>query len=204
MQTQTHFLISAALGQFGRRRAGLPVHMPALLAGSVLPDVPLALLTLVYSAYYRWVAPLPQGTDVHELLHFSLFYTDPVWIIAHNTPHSLVITGLLTLVGVFVGRRGRQWGWMLFWFALGAGFHTVVDIFTHHSDGPLFLFPLSWSYRFASPFSYWEDAYAADTVRLVEYVLSAMSLLFLGGSWLAGRRERHEALKAQAETDTDR
>lgn len=188
MQTQTHFLISAALGRFGRRRAALPVHIPALLAGSVLPDLPLALLTLLYSAYYRWGAPPPQGTDVHALLHFSLFYTDPVWIIAHNTLHSLVITGLLTLVGVLVGRRGHQWGWMLFWFALGAGFHTVVDIFTHHSDGPLFLFPLSWSYRFASPFSYWEDTYYADTVRLIEYMLSAMSLIYLAITWVMTRQ----------------
>jgi membrane-bound metal-dependent hydrolase YbcI (DUF457 family) len=188
MQTQTHFLITAALSQFGRRRAALPVHMPALLVGSVLPDLPLALLTLLYSAYYRWIAPPTQGIDIHELLHFNLFYTDPVWIIAHNTLHSLVITGLLTLVGVLVGRRGRQWGWVLFWFALGAGFHTVVDIFTHHSDGPLFLFPLSWSYRFASPFSYWEDAYSASAVRLTEYVLSAVSLSYLAITWVLARQ----------------
>jgi hypothetical protein len=68
--------------------------------------------------------------------------------------------------------------------------HTVVDIFTHHSDGPLFLFPLSWSYRFASPLSYWEDAYYADAVRLTEYALSALSLIYLAASWFAMRRRR--------------
>ncbi len=202
MQTQTHFLISAALGQFGRRRTTLSVHMSAILAGSVLPDIPLALLTLLYGAYYRWIAPPPQGTDVHELLHFRLFYIDPVWIVAHNTLHSLVITGLLALVGVLVGRRGRQWGWMLFWFALSAGFHTVLDIFTHHSDGPLLFFPLSWSYRFASPFSYWEDAYAADAVRLTEYVLSAVSLIYLAITWVAARRLNAERAR-QPDLDQD-
>ena len=188
MQTQTHFFITAALGQLGRRRVALPVHTTALLVGSVLPDVPFTLLTLLYTAYYRWIASPSQGADVHELLHFRLFYTDPVWIIGHNTLHSLVITGLLALTGALAGRRGRRWGDVLFWFAIGAGFHTVIDIATHHSDGPLFLFPLSWSYRFASPFSYWEPAYAAGTVRGIEYALSALSLLYLVVGWISRRR----------------
>ena len=164
--------------------------MPALLVGSVLPDIPFALLTMLYSAYYRWVAPPVQGVDVHSMLHFSLFYTDPVWIVGHNTLHSLVVTGLLALVGGLAGRGGRRWGWVLLWFAVGAGFHTVIDIFTHHSDGPLFLFPLSWTYRFASPFSYWEDAYAAAAVRVVETTLSSLSLLYLAFIWFAMRRQR--------------
>jgi membrane-bound metal-dependent hydrolase YbcI (DUF457 family) len=190
MQTQTHFLLTAALGQLGRRRARLSPHMPALLVGSVLPDVPLVLLTLLYDAYYRWVAPPAQGKDVHAMLHFSLFYTDPVWIIGHNTLHSLVVTGLLALAGALLGRRGHRWGWMLCWFALAAAFHTSIDIFTHHSDGPLFLFPLSWTYRFASPLSYWEDAYYANAVRMVEYLLSVSSLIYLARTWVAARRLR--------------
>lgn len=193
MQTQTHFLITAALGHLGRRRAALPMHMPALLVGSVLPDVPFALLSLLYGAYYRWIAPPAQGGDVHGMLHFNLFYTDPVWIIGHNTLHSLVVIGLLALIGTLAGRRGRRWGWPLVWFAVGAGLHTVVDIFTHHSDGPLFLFPLNWSYRFASPLSYWEDAYYADAVRLTEYTLSAVSLIYLAASWFASRRQRRRS-----------
>ena len=190
MQTQTHFLITAALGHLGQRRAAHAAHTPALLIGSVLPDVPFALLTVLYSAYYRWIAPLGPGVDVHDLLHFSLFYTDPIWIIGHNTLHSLVITGLLALAGTLAGRQGRRWGWVLLWFALGAGFHTAIDIVTHHSDGPLFLFPLSWSYRFASPFSYWEPAYYGATVRLIEYALSAISVLYLIVSWFTRRRDR--------------
>jgi hypothetical protein len=55
---------------------------------------------------------------------------------------------------------------------------TAPWIFTHHSDGRLFLFPLNWSYCFVSPFSYWEDAYAADAVRLTKNALSAVNLLY--------------------------
>jgi len=71
MQTQTHFFITAALGQLGRRRVALPAHMPALLVGSVLPDVPFALLTLLYTAYYRWIASPGQGADILRALAYS-------------------------------------------------------------------------------------------------------------------------------------
>ncbi|MCB0135300.1 MAG: hypothetical protein KDD75_09355, partial [Caldilineaceae bacterium] len=101
MQTPTHFLIAGALAVPARRH--LIGNTPALLLGAVLPDIPFALLTLWGLFYYRWIAPLPQPGVIMEYLHFTLYFTDPIWIAGHNFFHSLVVDGLLFAVGL--------WGW---------------------------------------------------------------------------------------------
>src|SRR5207302_1225003 len=106
-----------------------------------------------------WFGVAPAGKSIMEYLHFTLFYTDPVWIIAHNFFHSLIINTILIVLGYYGFRRRKRWGLFVFWLAISMEFHTFIDIFTHHTDGPLFLFPVNWSYRFASPISYWEPAY---------------------------------------------
>lgn len=187
MQTPSHFLITAALGPKLPQRT-LPVHMPALLIGSVLPDVPFILLTLAGEVYYRWFAPLPVAGSIMEYLHFTLFFTDPLWIISHNFFHSLIINAILLIVGYYGFRRQRRWGLPLFWLALSMEFHTVIDIFTHNSDGPLFLFPLNWTYRFASPISYWEAAHYGRLFTIFEYILDALLLGYLGWQWVQRRQ----------------
>ena len=77
----------------------------------------------------------------------------------------------------------------MFWLAASMIFHTLIDIFTHHSDGPLFLFPLNWSYRFASPISYWEPAYHGQLFMLAEYLLDAFILGYLGWQWQQRKRQ---------------
>jgi hypothetical protein len=83
MQTQTHFLITAALGQLGRRRTAFPVHMPALLAGSVLPNVPFAPLTLLYSAYYRTMDfhPPQRWSAISFPAELELLFRQPVQLL---------------------------------------------------------------------------------------------------------------------------
>ncbi len=94
MQTQSYFLVCALVGK-QLQKQGFLVDHKAWLLGSVLPDIPLALLTLGGTLYYRWFAPSVPAGEVHELLHFQLFFTDPWWIASHNFFHSLVIGGLL-------------------------------------------------------------------------------------------------------------
>jgi hypothetical protein len=70
MQTPTHFLVTAFLGHRYKSKSVIPVDMPALLTGAILPDIPFALLTGVYTVYYRWFAPLPvTDMSVMEYLH---------------------------------------------------------------------------------------------------------------------------------------
>ena len=97
MQTPTHFLMTAAL-RYPLQKQAIPVHKVALLVGSVLPDLPFGLLSLVYGLFYR-VAGKPESAEtIIDHLH-SLFFTDPVWIAAHNAPHSLVVNGVLIGLG---------------------------------------------------------------------------------------------------------
>ena len=81
-------------------------------------------------------------------------------------------------------------GITLVWFALATIFHTVIDIFTHHSDGPVFLFPLTWSYRFQSPISYWETEYYSRQFAIFEMALDGVILLYFAGYWLRKRLKR--------------
>lgn len=182
MQTPTHLLVSALVGR-QLARHGIAVHFPAMLLGSVLPDLPFFLLTVGGEVYYRWLAPLPVEGSVMEHLHLTLFFTDPFWIASHNLFHSLIVNGILIGVGYLGWRRQRRWGLALFWLAASMLFHTLLDIAVHHSDGPLFLFPLSWTYRFASPISYWEPERYGRFVTAFELGLNGLLLAYFARLW---------------------
>ena len=200
MQTYSHFLMTAALSRNLKQR-NVSVHTGAFLLGSVLPDVPFTLLTLVYESYYLWIAPLaPDQTwrSVMAYLHFDLFYRDPVWIVGDNFFHAPLILLTCGLAGFGLRRRWR-WGHALVWLARGAGLHTLVDIFTHHSDGPLIFFPLNWSYRFASPISYWEAGYYAWIVSPIEHALDLLFLFYLIWAWWRQRSVKAQNVLMQSE-----
>ena len=179
--------MTAAL-RYPLRRQSVPIVSSALLLGSVLPDIPFTLLTLAYELYYRITGISVPAPSIMEYLHFDLFFTDPIWIISHNTFHSLVVNGVLLGFGYWRWKRGAQWGLWLFWLAAAMLLHTTIDIFTHNSDGPLFLFPLNWTYRFASPVSYWESAYFGRAFIVFEYALDLLLLLYLGWQWRSKRK----------------
>jgi membrane-bound metal-dependent hydrolase YbcI (DUF457 family) len=136
MQTPSHFLLTAVLAHKAPSLTQTGSKI-SLLAGSILPDLPLVLLTLGYELYYRWFAVSPTSGSVMEYLHFDLFFTDPVWIISHNFFHSLVINFVLLTVGYWGMRREQRWAPILFWLTVGTLFHSIIDILTHNSDGRL-------------------------------------------------------------------
>jgi membrane-bound metal-dependent hydrolase YbcI (DUF457 family) len=190
MQTPSHFIMTAAL-RYPLRRQTIPLSTGGLLIGSVLPDIPFTLLTIIYEIYYRLAGISVPTPTIMEYLHFELFFSDPIWIVGHNFFHSLVINGVLLIVGYWIYRKnGRTF---LFWLAAMMLLHTVIDIFTHSSDGPLFLFPLNWTYRFASPISYWETANGAVYFAIFEYTLDALLLGFIGRKYLKQRKEKLDA-----------
>ena len=135
MQTPSHFLLTAVIHHKTPETVTYSVHKTALLVGSVLPDIPFTVLTVVYGIVYRWFATPPVDGSIMEYLHFELFYTDPVWVIGHNFFHSLVINAALLSIGWWGMRRQWRWARPLLWLSVGMLFHTVIDIFTHHSDG---------------------------------------------------------------------
>lgn len=178
MRTPSHFLMTAAMNTIVPEEKR---HTYALLVGSVLPDIPFTILTIIYGIYYQFWGTIPNNQTTMEYLHFNLFFNDSVWIVSHNFFHSLVIGISLLTIGYINWQR--RWGKWLTWLSFGALFHTLIDIFTHHSDGPLFLFPLNWSYRFASPISYWETEYFGQQFRIFEYLLGFILLIYLIIRW---------------------
>ena len=201
MQTYSHFLMTAALSRPLKQR-NISVHTGAFLLGSVLPDIPFTLLTLFYESYYLWIAPIAPGQtwrSVMEYLHFDLFYRDLVWTVGHNFFHAPLILLVCGLAGWGLRRRWRS-GNALLWFAGGAGLHTLLDIVTHHSDGPLIFFPLNWSYRFASPISYWEAGYYAWIVSPLEHTLDLFFLFYLVWAWWRHRSGKSQNVAAKGES----
>ncbi len=190
MQTLSHLLSTALLDHY-IPEGHIPKHTTGFLIGSVLPDVSFIVLTLIYEIYYQWLAPPPTNSysSVMEYLHFDLFFNDPIWIIGHNTFHSLIINASLLLVGYIALRHKRKWGVLLFWISMGMLIHTFIDIFTHTSDGPLLFFPLNWSYRFTSPVSYWETDHFGAIFIVIEYSINALILGYFLMRWWKKRNK---------------
>lgn len=121
-------------------------------------------------------------------IHMTLYFTDPLWIAAHNFLHAPLLLTPLGLVGFWGMKSNRRWGVFLLWFALGAGLHSVIDIFTHTDDGPVLFFPLNWNYRFRSPISYWDPKHYGLIFAPLEHLLDIVLIIVLVRTWRKSRR----------------
>ena len=166
MRTFSHAIIVAAIGKRAEVGRG---SLFAFVIGSVLPDVPLGVLTLLA------IVNTPDMSSAMTYMD-QAYTSSPLWIALHNTPHSFVVMGLLSVLGYVLIRR--RWGRWLLWYAAGATLHIAIDIATHAGDGPMFLYPLS-DYRFNSPVSYWNPAYYGRAFTAFEYLLDAALLVYL-------------------------
>jgi membrane-bound metal-dependent hydrolase YbcI (DUF457 family) len=190
VNTPSHLIVNAAL----RKRAGESLSIPrsAFLLGAVLPDIPLWLLWMGAYAYYRyWLGDL--SITLMDQRFDVLYFTDPFWLAAHNLLHApLVLLSVMALLWRFRAAPGRRAHWW-FWFAAGCLVHTALDIPTHHDDGPLILFPLSWTLRFQSPVSYWDSRHFGREFAIFELLLGIALLVYLFGprvhGWWRRRRE---------------
>ena len=113
---------------------------------------------------------------------------------------------VLIATGLYLGRRlgsgGSAGGWTkVYWFALGCGIHSVIDIATHHHDGPLLQFPFDFDYRCKSPFSYWDPRHYGWIVMPLEHALDlgAASALLSGPAGLFWARL--QSSKPSGQTD---
>jgi len=185
MQTQSHFLMTAALRIPLRNRA-VEVDTPAFLLGSFLPDIPLFVLSLVFGVFSVAGHDGISSTTMAE--YDRLFFNDPLWIIPHNFFHAPFILAAIVAGGLLLQRRGSAWGSRLIWFALAAGLHTGIDILTHHNDGPLLLFPFDWHTRFISPVSYWDPKYYGRIFTRLELGLDLFLTGYLLAVWWRNRR----------------
>ena len=187
MQTYSHALINGALAAPLRRR-GWKVNGFAFVLGGVLPDMPFFLLTIMSEVYYRLIGGTPTGESPMIYAHMTLYFTDPLWIAAHNFLHAPLIILSLGVFGYWAAKQHRRWGVFLLWFTLGAGLHAVIDIFTHADDGPVLFFPLNWSFRFNSPISYWDPEHYGLIFTSLEHLLDLVLIFVLVKTWRRTRR----------------
>lgn len=178
MQTHSHFLMTAALNRVLQHRQVI-VHRNTFLLGAVLPDVPFWLLTAGGQIYYTWFARTPTGESPMVYLHLYLYFNDPLWIISHNLFHAPFILLALGVVGWLGIQNSQPWSTYLLWFVFGAGLHSLIDIATHHNDGPLLFFPFDWTYRFPSPVSYWDPAHYGAIFMPLELLLDGWLVIYL-------------------------
>lgn len=188
MITPTHIVTNALLARFSTRlRSGLlstPAARRAFVIAGAAPDIPLYLLSAGAAAYY----PLVRGLSIDETFRLAfddLFYNSPLWIIGQNTLHSpFVAIALLLLAGRgFLGR----FTWLKA-FAAGCLIHIAMDIPVHHNDGPLLLFPFDWTYRFASPVSYWDPAHYGNVLAPIDLGITILGSALLLIDYLRRRR----------------
>ena len=189
MQTYSHLLINATVAKPLKRR-GVAISATAFVIGGVVPDLPFFILTILGMIYYNTIGAVPTGESPLIYMHMTLYFTDPLWIAAHNFFHAPFILLIIGLVGYLAQRRSQTWGRYLLWFALGAGLHTLIDIFTHANDGPVILFPFNWTWRFNSPVSYWDPEYYGLIFAPLEHILDVILIFFLVRDWRRKKRRR--------------
>jgi hypothetical protein len=162
------------------------------LFGSLAPDIPLILLTVLLMARDALLPPSGGARHSLEWLFREGFYSDPWVITAHNLFHAPIPLLLFGAIGYAAWRRDMRWGPALLWFAAGCMLHTIVDIPLHYDDGPLVFFPFDWQTRFHSPVSYWDPRRFGIPAAIVEHLLVAGMLVYLTADWF---RSRSAAIK---------
>lgn len=192
MWTHSHLLLTAFAAYRLRRR--WPIKVGPALAGAVAPDVPLALLTLGYAGWRRLTGAALPGEGLYAPGFDDLFFRDPLWVTLHNGLHAPLVLLALSLAGWTAWRTGRTAGAGLCWFVAGCGLHTLLDTATHTHDGPLLLFPLNWTYRFASPVSYWHPAHFGRIAARIEWGVDAAIAMYFTVRWLRRTTARRPAV----------
>ena len=167
MRTYSHFLITAAI-----RKAcpSVPIIRSAVYLGSIAPDIPLLAMSVGGYVYFHFILDWKTRETFRHLFDV-LFFEDPFWIFSHNFFQApfILLAGIVTLWKIHGKERVFSSWW--FWFFGACMIHAIIDILTYNDDGPLLFFPLNWSYRFASPVSYWDrDHFAAEFTAFENYL----------------------------------
>jgi len=162
-----------------KRFVARAIPAAAVLWGSVAPDLPLTVMSILGASYFHFIVGMPVN-DALNLIFYDLFFHDPLWIAAHNTLQAPLILGMsLLLLWRYQCDETtplRRW---LFWFVAACTLHSVIDIFTHNDDGPLLLFPVNWQHRFESPVSYWDTEHYGGIFTIFESILNLALLSYL-------------------------
>jgi len=157
VNTPAHAIVNLLLF----RRQKRETHALAIVAGALLPDIPM----LVFYLWARF-----SGLSEHAIWRDGYF--DPVWQAVFDAFHSFPLLGLAWLAAW----RLRAHTVMVFLASMFL--HSCLDFPLHHSDAHHHFFPLS-DWRFISPVSYWDPAHYGTIIGPLELLA-----VLAGGAWL--------------------
>ncbi|MEW4530062.1 metal-dependent hydrolase [Maioricimonas sp. JC845] len=175
MKTPSHLLMTVAAA---KRWGTAEVPRMAVWLGAVAPDLPLYVLTFSGLWFFHYW----QGWTLRESARHifgTLYFSDPGWIACHNLLHSPTSLAMGLVLAKLAQRRWPRAARWWTWFLVACLFHSVVDILTHHDDGPLLFWPIDWTTRFASPVSYWDPAHFGREFSRLELALDVVLLAYL-------------------------
>lgn len=155
MHTPGHVLLNLAM------LGSVLGHESAVIAGAILPDLPIVALYLRERA---------RGTPEETI--WSVCYQRKHWLAiihgAHSVPLAMLGVGLCWLAHLP----------SLLAFFLSVLGHAFCDLPLHVHDAHRHFFPLS-KYRFISPWSYWDVRYHGRSVALIEALLVFLCSLYI-------------------------
>ena len=150
MNTQTHLLLASAL----LTKRGEKARNTAIVAGALLPDVPVFALYGVASA---------MGYTSQDV--FDDFYFREEMRNLMGFFNSFIVAAVIAVTGWLF--REKCWGWPMLFFAAAMTVHAATDLPVHVDDGHRHFWPFS-KFVFNSPLSYWDRSHHGGLVSLVE------------------------------------
>lgn len=188
MNTQSHFLINYCLARLLHLKGRCGVRMSAIVWGSLAPDIMIYILSVGTAFYYRFFHGWTIGEGFDHAFD-TLFFENEWWIVLHNFFQAPIILITAIVVSWLIMRKAKRGSeeqsrtytislWV-FVFSVSAFLHTVIDILTHHNDGPLILFPFNLTARFLSPVSYWDGDHYGGIFAIFEGVLNLVCVGYL-------------------------
>lgn len=187
MITPSHVVINAYIG----RRPALAERFDhrdrtIFAIGGIAPDIALYVLNAAALIYYPLFDDM-SIYDAHQKAMDDLFFNSPWWIVSHNLLHAPILLAAMIAIAWLLG---SWWALRVGVLAAGALLHSVIDIAVHHDDGPLLLFPFSWSIRFESPVSYWDPAHFGWLMRPIDLAITLAGVIWFVRHRRANHRKR--------------
>lgn len=198
MKTPTHALIgygcARLLGWRGRLKT-------AVIIGAVAPDLPVAVV-------WSWLATavtLHDGRFHQPAIQVEMdkvYFADSWLVMLHSLLHSPVSLAGLALLICMAGRRSRPLRRLGLALLLGTLTHSLSDIVSHVTDGPLILWPLEDTLRLRGPFSHWDPAFGGVWVSALEALAGAAFCLTRLYKWARRRLETRSGDHGSEAADT--
>lgn len=179
MRTHSHFLITAFIWD-ALRRCRPPIHSGrAFLLGSIVPDVPLMILTLWYLIHrIKSENPPSHQNPLYGPEYDDYYFNNDWWKLSLSLFHAPFLIVFYLFLGAAAWSLSYSWGSSVMWFSTSCGLHACLDLVTQVEDGLLIVFPFNWHYRFESWVSYYDPAHGGHLFTLFEFVLDTLLIFY--------------------------